>query len=409
MRLTDLEIRRAKPGPKQRKLSDGRGLQVWIMPTGSKLWRFAYRFAGQQKLLALGAYPEIGLQRARELREAARALLAAGVDPSVARKTEKAARVAAQANTFDAIAKELLSKKQTEGRSENTLGKVEWVLSFASAVFGARPISEIAAADILGVMRQVEARGRVETANRLRAVVGQVFRLAIATGRAHIDPTQALRGAIAAPVTTHRSAIIEPRAFGALLRAIGGYDGTPETRIALELLALTFVRPGELRAAEWREFDLDAAVWHIPPGRMKMKRAHRVPLAPQAVAALRLLHGFTGHGRYLFPSVRSPERVMSENTLNAALRRLGYDKHQMSSHGFRSAASTLLNECGLWHPDAIERQLAHIEPNAVRRAYARGDFWAERVEMMNWWANRCDELRRGGEVVSFMKSGGGPA
>ncbi len=248
-------------------------------------------------------------------------------------------------------------------------------------------------------MRAVESRGRHETAKRLRATIGAVFRYAVATGRAENDPTAALKGALAAPVVQHRSAIIEPKAFGGLLRAIAGYEGGPETRAALELLALTFVRPGELRAAEWADFDFEAGIWAIPAQKMKMRRAHRVPLAPQALAVLRDLKAITGGGRYLFPSVRSPARCMSENTINASLRRLGFEKDEMTGHGFRSAASSILNESGLWNADAIERQLAHVDNDSVRRAYARADFWEERVRMMAWWADRCEEMQRGAIVV----------
>src|SRR5208283_3346635 len=263
----------------------------------------------------------------------------------------------------------------------------------------ARPIKEITAADILSSLRVVESRGKYETAKRLRAIVGQVFRFAAATGRADADPTGALKGAIASPPAIHRAAIVEPRGFGALLRSIATYEGSLETLAALELLALTFVRPGELRSAEWIEFDLEGAVWSIPAEKMKMRRPHRVPLAPRAVAILRDLHAITGRGRFLFPSVRSVKRCMSENTINAALRRLGFKQDEMTAHGFRSAASSILNESGLWNPDAIERQLAHVDADSVRRAYARSDFWDERVKMMNWWAEKCEELRRGGVIV----------
>ena len=229
--------------------------------------------------------------------------------------------------------------------------------------------------------------------------LGQVFRYAVATGRADADPTGALKGAILSPPVNHCPAIVDPSGFGALLRAIGEYQGAPETLYAMELLALTFVRPGELRSAEWSEFDFDRAVWAIPGEKMKMRRPHRVPLAPQALAILRTLKVITGAGRFLFPSIRSDERPMSENTINAALRRLGFKQDEMTAHGFRSAASSVLNESGLWNPDAIERQLAHVEPDAVRRAYARADYWDERVRMMAWWADRCDERRRSSEVV----------
>jgi len=399
MPLTDMEIRAAKPSARLVKLSDGGGLQLWIMPDGAKRWRLAYRFDGRQKLLATGVYPATGLREAREARDEAKRLLADGKDPSIAKRLAKAARVTASANTFDAIARELLGKKRREAKAEGTLRQLEWRLSLARPAIGARPISEITAQEILGVLRTVESRGRHETARRLRATIGEVFRYAVATGRAETDPTGALKGALTAPTVQHRAAIIEPKAFGGVLRAIETYQGAPETRAALELLALTFVRPGELRAAEWTEFDLDAAIWSIPPEKMKMKRPHRVPLAPQAVAILHELQTLTGQGKFLFPSVRSAARCMSENTINAALRRLGFGKDEMTGHGFRSAASSMLNESGLWNADAIERQLAHVDNDSVRRAYARADYWDERLRMMAWWADRCDELRRGGFVI----------
>ena len=365
---TDVKIRNARPRAKIYKLSDGGGLQLWITPDGAKRWRQAYRFNGAQKTLALGVYPGVSLREAREARDAAKRVRASGQDPSLVRKLENAAKTVASSNTFDAIAKELRDKKVREGKALRTLDKFDWLLGLASPALGARPISEITAPEILSVLRGVESRGTHEAAVKLRATIGGVFRYAIATGRAEADPTSALKGALTAPVVQHRAAIIEPKAFGGLLRAIETYDGAPETRAALELLALTFVRPGELRATEWAEFDLDASVWSIPAERMKMKRPHRVPLAPQAMAILQGLRTITGHGKFLFPSLRSSERCMSENTINAALRRLGFDKTEMSGHGFRSAASSMLNESGKWNPDAIERQLAHADNDRVRRA-----------------------------------------
>ena len=264
---------------------------------------------------------------------------------------------------------------------------------------GERPVSEIAASEVLRVLKTVEARGRLETAKRLRATIGQVFRFAVATGRADTDPTASLRRAIASPAVQHRAAIVEPKAFGGLLRAIASYEGAPETKAALELSALTFARPGEVRAAEWSEIDLDGAIWSIPAAKMKMRRPHRIPLAPRAVTLLRELHRITGNGRFVFPSNRSRERCMSENTINAALRRLGFTKDEMTAHGFRSAASSMLNECGMWNADAIERQLAHVDNDSVRRAYARADYWDERVRIMDWWAGRCREMEAGGIVI----------
>ena len=399
MALTDLAIRRASPGPKIIKLSDGGGLQLWVTPDGAKRWRMAYRFGGTQKTLAIGVYPEVGLRDARDARDGARQNLARGQDPSQVKKAAKAASAEAGANTFAAIAAELAEKKRRDGKAAATLRKFEWFMSFALPALGSRPIGEITAREVLTVLKEVEARGIHETARKLRTAIGDVFRFAIATARAENDPTIALRGALVTPTVTPRAAIVAPKAFGGLLRAIEDYQGSPETSAALELLALTFVRPGELRAAEWAEFDLESGVWEIPAGRMKMRKAHRVPLAPRAVAILEDLRKLMGQGRFLFPSVRSVARCMSENTLNAALRRMGFKNKEMTSHGFRASASSMLNESGLWNPDAIERQLAHVDGDSVRRAYARAEFWDERVKMMAWWADRCDELRRGGHAV----------
>jgi integrase len=397
--LSDKSIKAARPSEKLTKLSDSGSLQLWITPRGGKYWRYAYRFDGKQLLLALGTYPIVTLKDARAARDLAKRQLKAGRDPNHQRKMARLEVEAAATNTFAALATELLAKKEREGKAEATMRKLRWLVGLATPYLGSRPIASISAPEVLRVLRQVEARGKLETARRLRAVVGEVFRYAIAVGKAESDPTFALRGALTTPPTKHRAAIVEPVPLGALLRAIDSYEGTPEVTAALQLLALTFVRPGELRNARWAEFALDAGLWTIPAGRMKMKRAHRVPLSPQAIAILRRLHGITGRGELLFRSVRSPNRCMSENTLNAALRRLGYSKDDMTSHGFRAAASSLLNECGKWNPDAIEAQLAHVENNSVRRAYARADFWEERVAMMSYWAKRLDAMRRGATII----------
>jgi integrase len=393
MALTDLQIRTSKSGPGLQKLSDGGGLQMWLYPDGAKRWRWAYRHDGRQKTLALGVYPAMGLKEARSARDDAKRQLTGGQDPSALRKLQKLVKAETSASTFDAIAADLLAKKRKEAKADATMAKAEWLLRLASPFIGSRPVAEITVPELAAVLNAVADRGRLETAKRLRAAMGQVFRYAMANGLASADPTTALRGTVAAPATRHQAAIIEPKAFGGLLRAISGYEGAPETRMALELLALTFVRPGELRSAEWAHFDLEAGVWSLPAEKMKMKRPHRVPLAPQAIAILRDLHRLTGGGRYLFPSIRTPLECMSENTLNAALRRLGYGKDEMSAHGFRSAASSMLNESGLWNADAIERQLAHVDSDSVRRAYARADYWEERVRMMAWWADRIANLR----------------
>ena len=398
--LTDVAIRGARPiDGRTIKLSDGGGLQLWVTPSGARLWNLAYRFAGKQRKLAIGPYPRITLKDARGQREEAKRQLAAGIDPSQHKRLAKLATTTEKVNTFEALAAEYLAKKRTEGKASATLGKLQWLFGIANRTLGPRPIRGIAAPEILQVLRGVEAREKLESAKRLRAVIGSVFRYAVATGRAATDPTAALRGALASPVVRHRAAIVAPAAFGELLRAIDGYQGMPEVRAGLQLLALTFVRPGELRAATWAEFDLDNAVWTIPGDRAKMRRPHRVPLSRQTIEVLTRIRTITGHAPLILPGARARNRPLSENTLNAALRRLGYTKDEMTSHGFRAAASSILNECGKWNPDAIEAQLAHVEGNAVRRAYARAEFWDERVKMMDWWADKLDQLRRGADVI----------
>lgn len=335
----------------------------------------------------------MSLAEAREKRDAAKKLLAAGTDPSAKAKLEKLAKATADANTFNAVADEYLAKLAREGRAETTVEKVTWLLDFARPHIGDRPIASISAAEVLAALRTVETRGRLESARRLRSTIGAVFRYAIATARAENDPTFALRGALAAPVVKSRPAITDPKRFGGQLRAIDGFEGQPTTHAALKLMALLFPRPGELRMAEWPEFNLDEAVWVIPAQRMKMRRPHRSPLSRQAVEILRGLHTITGNHELVFPSVRSWARAISDNTLNAALRRLGYSQDEATAHGFRATASTLLNESGRWNVDAIERQLAHVEESEVRRAYARGEYWDERIRMIQWWADCIDELK----------------
>ena len=401
MPLNDTAVRNAKPRAKPFKLSDGGGLHLLIPPHGSKLWRLAYRFGGKQKTLALGVYPVVTLADARAKREAAKKVLGDGKDPSVIKLAQKNS----QGSTFNAVASELLAKLEREGRAPRTLDKTTWLLGLATPIIGERPIQEISAPELLTVLRKVEAKGRYELARRLRSTCGMVFRYAVATGRADRDPSADLRGALTVPQVEHRAAITDPAEIGALLRAIEGYLGHFGTKAALKLLALMFVRPGEIRHAEWSEFDLDAAQWRIPAVKMKMRRPHRVPLSHQALAILSELAPLTGTGRWLFPSIRTETRPMSENTLNAALRRLGYGADEMCSHGFRALASTRLNEMGKWTPDAIERQLAHIESNAVRRAYtSTAEYWQERVAMMQDWADYLQALRDGAHVIPLRRA-----
>jgi integrase len=398
MALTDFACRNAKAQPKRRKLSDMDGLQLWIYPNGRKFWRLAYRFHGKQKVLALGRYPDTSLLDARAEREKARAMLREGNDPSHKRVLAKIERNL-PGDSFEVVAKEYIEKMRREGRAAVTLGKVEWVLSFALPVLGPMPVRSIRPVEVLAVLRNVEGRGRYETARRLRSTIGAVCRYAVATARADVDPTIALKGALTAPTVKSRAAVTDPKAFGALLRAVDGFTGQKTTRAGLQLMALLFPRPGELRAAKWTEFDLDAAIWTIPAERTKMRRVHRVPLSRQAVAILRDLHPLTSVSEYVLHSAWTIRRPLCENTLNMALRRLGYSQDEATSHGFRASAATLLNEAGMWNADAIERQLGHIEGNDVRRAYTRGEHWDERVKMMGWWANFLDQLRVVGKVL----------
>lgn len=407
--LNDTAIRKAKPGPKPRKLSDERGLFLLVTPSGSKLWRLKYRISGKEKLLALGAYPEVSLSEARERREEARKLLARDVDPGALKKSQKQATRAAAANTFEAVAREWYVKHEpgwAEGHSSKVLRRLE---RDVFPYLGTRPVSELAAPEILTVLRRVESRGALDTAHRVQQHVSTILRYAIATGRAERDAAADLRGALSPARKAHYATITDPKAIGDLLRSFSGYQGSFVTACALRLAPLVFVRPGELRRAEWAEFDVDwtaddleSALWRIPAEKMKSRVEHLVPLSRQALAILRELHQLTGTGRYLFPSVRTSSRPMSENTVNAALRRLGFTKDQITGHGFRSMASTILNEQG-WHRDAIERQLAHGERDEVRAAYNKAEHMAERKQMMQAWADHLDALRDGAKVLPIAK------
>jgi integrase len=398
MSLTDTEIRSLKGGEKTYKRTDSAGLQLWVYPNGSRIWRVAYRFNGKQKTYTIGDYPTVSLSQARQEPNKVKRMLLEGKDPSAVKQASKTARLTASANTFKTIAAELVEMKRREGKAEATLQKMEWYFVLSDRFIGQRPIAEIKSAEILEILKWLESRRTLETARKVRSALGQVFRYAIATSRAEYDPTAALRGAIAAPTVKHRAAIIDPVEFGHLLRALPEYTGATETVAALMMIPLVFVRPGELRAAEWAEFDLERAVWLIPAAKMKMRQPHRIPLAAQTLAILRDLKTLTGDGKYLFPSIRTRTRCMSENTINAALRRLGFNSEVMTGHGFRSSASSLLNESGQFKPDAIERQLAHLDDNKIRRIYHRTDYWEDRVTMMAWWADRCDELRNAAEA-----------
>ncbi|WP_340693299.1 integrase arm-type DNA-binding domain-containing protein [Hyphomonas sp.] len=386
MALTDLQIRNLRPGERTAKVSDGEGLYLHMPPNGSKLWRMAYRFDGKQKTLSFGAYPSTSLSLARQRRTEAKRTLAEGQDPSRQARIAKQQRRVAANNTFNAVADEFLQKLEKEGRAPGTLEKKRWFIGMAKSAFGTQPIAEITAADILAPLRKVESKGHYETARRLRSTIGQVFRYAIATARTQYDPTYGLRGALISPSVTHRAAIIDRDGFAKLVKDVWVYNGTVPTATALRLMVLLYPRPGELRWARWREFDLEAGCWTIPAERMKMRKGHKKPLPQLAVDILKASNEYRVDDDFIFPAATTPSKPMSENTLNQALRRMKYRKDQATSHGFRASASSLLNESGLWSADAIEAELAHVSSNEVRRAYHRAQYWDERVKMSEWWA-----------------------
>lgn len=401
MALNDILIRAAKPREKDWKLADERGLYLLITPKGSKLWRVKFRVNGKEKKLSLGAYPDLSLKDARRLRDQARSAKAVGVDPAKEKQEIKRAAKQGADNSFAVVAEEYIEKMVKEGLADSTINKARWFLQLLRPSVGRIPIADIQPQDLFSALKRIEKAGHRETAKRLRSFSSRVFRYAVATARATADPAQTLRGALASPIVKHYAAITDPLALGELLRAIDGYSGEPATMAALQLTPHVFQRPGEVRQMRWSEVDLDKGIWTIPAERMKQRQAHAVPLSRQSVAILTGMLGLTGHGIFVFPSVRTRERPMSENTVNGALRRLGYAGSEMTAHGFRSTASTLLNESGKWNPDAIERALSHAEKNQVRAAYNRGSYWNERVEMAQWWSDYLGSLKAGGAVVEL--------
>ena len=382
------------------KHTDSGGLYL-LVKAGGKYWRMDYRHADKRKTLALGVYPEVTLAAARKRRDKARELLAQGTDPSTAKRAEKQAKTAAASNTFELVAREWLEKTKAD-RATSTHDKITgWLAKDVLPFIGARPISAIGPRDVLAVLRKVEKRAALESANRIKQICGQVFRYAVATGAAERDVTQDLKGALAKPVTGHFAAVTDPVQLGALLRAMDNYAGHPSVQAALKITPLVFVRPGELRTMEWAELDLAAAEWRIPGAKMKMRADHIVPLPTQALALLHGMHPATGHGRYVFPSLRTGERPMSENTVNAALRAMGYAKEVHSAHGFRATARTILDEVMGERVDLIEHQLAHAVRDVHGRAYNRTAHLPARRQMMQRWADYLDKLRMGAEVIQL--------
>lgn len=405
MPLTDAAIRKSKPAPKARKLSDGGGLFLLIAPTGGKLWRLKYRFGGKEKLLALGAYPHVTLARARQQRDEAKRQLAEGIDPGQLKKAVKSQQVERTSNSFEAVAREWVARHLAE-RAESHRSRV--VSRLERCVFpylGARPVAEITAPEVLAVARRIEARGAIETAHRALQNVGQVMRYAVATGRAVTDPTAALRGALTPANPQHMAAPADdPARVGEILRATEAFKGGPVVAAALRLLPLLFCRPGELRTMCWADVDLDAAEWRFTTS--KTRTEHLVPLSRQAVAILRELHPLTGHGRHVFPSARGAGRPMSDAAINAAYRRLGIDtRTELTGHGWRAVARTLLHERLGFAAEVIEHQLAHAVPDALGRAYNRTKFIDERRRMMQAWADHLDRLKAGADVVTLRRAG----
>ncbi len=402
MALTDVEIRNAKPRDKPYKMGDAGGLFLFVTPAGGKRWRLKFRVAGKERLLTLGSWPQVTLADARRKRDHAKASLAAGNDPAHEKKMATIAAKVGAGNTFQSVAEDFIAVKlEAEGKAPVTIEKARWCLSFLTPSLGKRPIADIKPAELLAVLKKLENKGHRETARRTRALASRIFRHGIANALCEADPAALLDGALATPIVKHRAAILDPVKLGAFLRDIDGYGGGATVKIAMQISPHVFTRPGELRLARWQEVDWDNAIWNVPAERTKMRRAHAVPLSRQSLSLLHQLRLVSGGYELLFPGQRSHLRPISENTLNQAFRRMGWGADEVTAHGLRATASTLLNESGKWHIDAIERALAHGHSDAVRGAYARGQHWAERVEMAQWWGDYLDQLRNGADVVQF--------
>lgn len=397
MPLTQFAITNAKPAEKDYKLADGAGLHLLVRQNGSKLWRFRYEFCGRENMLTFGPFPLTSLASARTKRDEARALLASGMNPSVKRKLDKIAAATAARNTFGDVAADHLAHMEANGTAATTMKKNRWMLQKLCSPIAKRPIAEITAAEILDLLKKVEKSGRRETATSLRGKIGSVFRYGVVTLRATIDPTFALKGALLKVRVKHRAAIIDELQLGALMKSIDEYDGWPTLRAALQLIALTMTRPGELRGMKRNEIFFDKAIWRIPAERMKMRRPHDVPLSMQAMEILKDIWPLSENGELVLPSIRSLDRPLSENAMNSALRRMGYAQEEMTAHGFRSSASTILNERG-FNPDVIEAALAHIDDNEIRRAYNRAKYLVERTKLLQEWADLLDIFKKKSEV-----------
>lgn len=404
MALSDTRLRTLKPQNRPYKVADEKGLYIQVATSGSRLWKMKYRSpAGGERKLSFGAYPDVSLKDARGRRDEARRLLADGIDPADdKRQQERAAKIRAE-NSFLVVAEAYIDKNEREKLASATIRKRRWHLALVKKKLGHLPIAEIQPIDVLEAVRPFEAARNDEKAHRTLEFIGQVFRFAVASQLAPSDPTRDLRGALTRRKPKPMAAIIDPKGVGALMRAIDGYDGHPVSKIALQISPHVFLRPGELRAAEWCEIDFDAAVWRIPAARMKGRVEHVVPLSRQVIKLFEAVREFSSGRRFVFPSIGSRDRCMSENTINTALRRMGYTGEEMTAHGFRAMASTLLNESGKFHPDAIERALAHRDRDVIRGAYHRAQYWDERVRMAQWWSDELERLATDAGDISNSK------
>lgn len=405
MPLKAMEIKAFSPSDKPYRKPDGQGMYLEVRPNGSKLWFLKYRIDGKEKRLGLGSFPDVSLADARTARDKARAAIQAGRDPLHDRKMTKIERRVGAGHTFKSVADDFVQTKLVASRkAQATIDKARWYLSHLERDIGDRPIADIKPAELLASLKRIEKRGHHETAIRTRAIASRVFRHGVATARCENDPASLLSGALVTPTVQHHAAITEAAPLGAFLRAVDQYNGGPIVKLAMQLAPHVFLRPGELRQGRWEEIDWEACTWTVPASRTKLRRPHSVPLSKQAIMLLRELEVHSGGFELMFPGVRSHLRPMSENTMNATFRRMGFGSDVVSSHGLRSTASTLLNESGLWHADAIERALAHGHSDAVRGIYARGQHWDERVKMMQWWSDYLDKVKAGGEVVPFERA-----
>lgn len=399
------EIRRLRPKNVSFRKTDSKGLYLEVFPNGSKLWRYKFRIAGREKRMALGAWPDISLADARKRRDVARLKVLDGIDPTLERKRKKRLARMNAGNSFKSVADDFIKvRMEDSGKAESTIRKARWYVSLLEPDIGRRPINDIEPVEVLESLKKIERRGHRESANRTRALASRVFRHGIACSLCKSDPAAHLGDALATPIVTHRAAILDPDKFGQLLRDIDEFTGTPLVRIAMQILPHIMTRPGEMRMGQWSEIDWGQRIWSIPAERTKLRRLHAVPLSDQVMLLLRELHCHTGGFEKMFPAQQSHLKHMSDNSINQAMRRMGYGPDVVTAHGFRSTASTFLNESGKWHPDAIERALAHGDSNAIRGIYNRGNYWDERVQMAQWWSDYLDELKAGAKVLPFLRT-----